>query len=157
MSLTLAERERMKLEITRLARQGWAEDKLRRVEAIRNSNPTWSFDRAWSEAERQQQNPAPEPTNISEATKIVQAEHPGWSFEQSWSYAETTYPKLVRGSTKTREARDPRLAPEITRHAKSEKGASCDMAAAVRLVQAANPEMTFEEAWDRVEAERGGR
>ena len=99
MSLTQAENEQWRLEINRLNAQGWAEYKRDQVHAIQAANPGMSFETAWSKAEREQQNPAPEPTTIGEAAKLVKSQHPTWTFEQSWSYAEVVFPNLVKSST----------------------------------------------------------
>lgn len=112
MSLTLAERQRWIAELHRLNAEGWREHKLSRVQAIQASTGL-SFERAWDQAEREQQNPAPEPTSISEATRLIQAEHPGWSFQQSWDFAESTYPKLVKGADTL--TRDPRISQEFAK------------------------------------------
>jgi Mu-like prophage I protein len=59
-SLTQAERERLRLEFDRLNRQGWADDKRRRVEAFRANHPGWGFAESWDAVEREEQSPAPE-------------------------------------------------------------------------------------------------
>ncbi len=98
MSLTAAEQGGWRLELSRLARQGWADDKRRRVQAIQDGYWLDASNARWDQAEREQQNPAPEPTSIGEAAKLVHAQHPTWTFQESWDYAEAVYPKLGKGT-----------------------------------------------------------
>jgi Mu-like prophage I protein len=154
MSLSQAERERWGREINRLNAQGWAEDKRRRTLAIQAANPGMSFERAWDQAEREQQNPAPEPTSIGEAAKLVHAQHPTWSFQESWDHAEAVYPALVRSSTLNPLHPDPRITQEmgkITKLGGTSKTATVadhlGRLAKIRKLMADHPGMDFDSAF----------
>lgn len=157
MSLTPAEREKMKLEITQGVGQGWQEDTLARLKTIRAANPGMDYDAVWNEAKRQQRDSAIEPKSMSEATKLVQAEHPSMSFEQAWDFAEATYPKLVRGHSAGEPlTRDRRISQEMGRitnlnpaSKKASIGDHVERLAKIRkLMREQN--LTFEEAFDTV-------
>lgn len=155
MSLTLAERERWIAEINRLNREGWAEAKRQRVQAIQAATGM-SFSDAWDKAERD--GPQPEPTNIGEAAKLIQAQH-GWSFAESWDYAEKIYPNLVKGHSAgdPLTGRDPRISREVDKHRKLEDAkaetatvAHVAMLKRIRELREQNPSWSFDDAFSAV-------
>jgi hypothetical protein len=98
MSVTQQENERLRRDFDRANSLGWAEEKRRRVESVQRANPGMSFETAWNKVERWQENPAPEPTTLGEAAKLVHAQNPTWTFERSWNHAEAIYPDLVKSA-----------------------------------------------------------
>jgi hypothetical protein len=157
MSLTVEEREQWGREINRLNAQGWAEDKRRRTQAIQAANPGMSFERAWDQAEREQQNPAPEPTSIGQAVKFIQSQHSDWTFQQSWDHAEAIYPDLVRASTLNPLHPDPRITREMNKITKlnpesktATVGGHIQLLAKIRKFMSENPGMTYDAAFTEI-------
>ncbi len=147
MSLTVEEREQWGREINRLAVQGWAEHKRSRTHAIQAANPGISFERAWDQAEREQQNPSPEPGSLGEAVKLVHAQNPTWTFEESWSHAETIYPALVPSSSAASSRVDASAAPHLVEREKWRSQARIE--AEARSLMARDPRLTMGVALER--------
>jgi hypothetical protein len=115
-------RARMKREISAAVSKGWAEDKRMRVQAIQAANPGMSFETAWRQADREQLHPAPEPTTIGEAAKLVHAQNPTWTFERSWNYAVAVHPEIVCARADAPRdpgtPKNPMVMQELARHKK---------------------------------------
>jgi hypothetical protein len=161
MSLTQAEREQWRLEINRLNAQGWAEDTRMRVQAIQSANPGMSFETAWNQADRERLHPAPEPTDIGSAAKLVHAQNPTWTFERSWNHAVAVYPQFVRARKEEPRdpgtPKDPQVAQEMAKHKKlsdsrqsASAGEHADRLAKIRKLMSENPKLSFDAAFTQI-------
>jgi phage I-like protein len=151
MSVTLAERERWRLEFDRANAVGWANEMRKRVEAIQASHPGMSFERAWDKEQREQENPPAEPMTIGEAAKLVQAQNPTWSFEKSWSQAKAAvYPELDKSSTAEESRVVAKFAPRLERE---KLRTEARIEAVARQLMARDSRMTFGAALCEARAE----
>jgi hypothetical protein len=154
-------RARMKREISAAASKGWAEDMRMRVQTIQSSNPGMSFERAWYKAELEEQNPAPEPTDIGSAAKLIKALNPTLSFEESWRRAEALHPEFVRARADAPSnpgtPKDPQVAQEMAKHKKlsdsrqsAAAGEHVDRMAKIRKLMLEDPKLTFNAAFTQI-------
>jgi hypothetical protein len=145
MSISLAERERLKAEFTRLNSKAMAAALRTKVEAVQ-ARTGLSFDAAWTQVMRGQENPPPEPTTLGEAAKLIKAQNPTWTFEKSWNQAKALRPDLVESSTAEENRIEAKLAPgrELEKCKTQAR-----VEAEARQLMSREPRLTFGEALRR--------
>jgi hypothetical protein len=163
MSLTPEERERWRIEIERLNREGWAEHKRMLVEAVRKANQTWTFERSWDAVEREQRFPASEPS-----TQEVRSRVPFHQVEAAARQLMVSQPRLTFGAAlilaREQTPEDPavkdarsKLEEEKERHRQMESGQTAEeiekhtkVLALARKLMSRDTSMGIDEAIRRV-------